>query len=67
MPFQSPVGFESGTRRGGRVIGLLAPLIPEYYQWFSANSPGCLHLAKKFFRRFNFPVVKKLLVEVEKV
>lgn len=37
MPFQSPVGFESGTRRGGRVIGLLAPLIPEYWQWFSAN------------------------------
>ncbi|KAF3422462.1 hypothetical protein E2986_08481 [Frieseomelitta varia] len=63
----SPVGFESGTRRGGRVIGLLAPLIPEYYQWFSANSPGYLYLAKKFFRRFNFPIVKKFLIEVEKV
>lgn len=28
--FQFPTGFESGTRRGGRVIGLLAPLISAY-------------------------------------
>ena len=39
MPLRSPHGFESGTRRGGRVIGLLAPLIPEYYQWFSTDPP----------------------------
>lgn len=37
-PFWSPVGFESGSQRGGRVIGLLAPLIPEYCQWFSADA-----------------------------
>lgn len=51
---QSPVGFESGTRRGGRVIGLLAPLIPEYRQWFSTNSGTSKRAPRKLKRALWF-------------